>query len=117
MPRNLFGLVQRDQVTIVRIRGKYLVDRPEVDELGQSLSILADDQGRVRLLLDFANVDSVSVAVFPILVLLRKHLVVRGGELAVCGLEHRVRELIAFAGLERLLNVHDTEGDALLSFA
>ena len=116
MPKNPLGLVQRDEVTIVRIGANRVVDQPDVDDMCQSLLQLADDPGRVRLLLDFANVKSVSVAVIPTLVLLRKRLLARDGDLAMCGLDCGVRELIAFANQQQPFNVHNTERDALLSF-
>jgi anti-sigma B factor antagonist len=115
MPSNTLGLVQRDDVTIVRIGGNRLVERSHVDEIGQDLLRLVDDVGRSRLLLDFANVESISVAILPTLIALRQRLLARHGGLALCSLQFSVRELVTFAGLELPLNVHDTERDALLS--
>ena len=116
MPRILLNVVQREEVTIVRIQRNRLVDGAAVDEVGQSLLTLTDDPGRARLLLDFANVESVSVAMLPTLILLRKRLLARNGGLAMCGLQFSVRQLVSFAGLEQPLNVHETEQDALHSF-
>jgi anti-sigma B factor antagonist len=109
-------LEQVGEVTVVRIAGTRLLDSPQVEALGRSLLGLAEDPGRARLVLDFGGVEFLSSAVLPALLALRKALLAQGGRLALCGLRPDVREIFTIAGLERTLNVHSTEREALLSF-
>jgi anti-anti-sigma factor len=109
-------LEQVGEATVVRITVNRLLDGPLVEAVGRELQRLAGDPGRALMLLDFRAVESLSGAVLGVLLSLRRHLLAQGGRLAICGLRPEVREVFAIAALERVLNVHAAEQEALVSF-
>ena len=103
-------------VTVVRFCAHLILTGEKSDAVGAELYRLADTANPCRLLLDFANVQSLTSSILGKLILTDKKVVARGGRLALCNLNPDLREVFEITQLHRLLNVYPGEPEALASF-
>jgi anti-sigma B factor antagonist len=102
-------------VTVVRFKTRALRDELQINRAFGQLERLTDE-GRRRLVLDFAPVEVFASLAVGKLVGLNKRLRGRGGRLALCRPTAAIREVLGIMNLARLLNVYDSEPEALASF-
>jgi len=76
----------------------------------------AVDAGRVRLLVDFASVAYISSSCLRILLLNVRRTRDQGGDLKLCCLSARVRQIFALAGLDLVFELWDAQDQALAAF-
>ena len=90
---------------------------------GQSDSLLKDTIGRLmvqgcrQFVLDLAHVSQVDTSGLAMLVSAQVTIVKRGGQIRLLSPTRRIRELLAITRLNTILEIFDTERDALESFA
>lgn len=101
-----------DDIAVVTFRSQTLLD----DEHGEDLFRLVDVQGRHRILLNFANVESITNAAMGKLITLMLKVQAVRGELVLCGLSNELTELFELTKLDRLFVIRDNEADALGAF-
>ena len=107
---------ERDDMTIVRFKGcRLLVDALVVNGVGRELGDLASGQDCRTLIVDFAGVEDVSSAVLGLLVMLRKKMAFKKGQLVLCGLSPEVREFCDETMLSQLFEIRETEADAFVA--
>jgi len=84
------------------------------EELRQILDRLVS-RGQLRVLIDLAGVPSLDSSDLGRLI--RCHISIRqaGGRVRLCNLSPRVRDLMRLTRLETVLELHETEGEALAS--
>lgn len=92
-------------------------DQPHWPEDGNQLLKLAEDSGPHKILVNFANVDSLQSMVIAKLLSLQKKLQMRGGSLTLCHVSPRVREVFDITRVSELLQFHPTEQEALQTLA
>ena len=73
-------------------------------------------RGVPRILLDFANVESISSTGLGRLITWQKTISKAGGKLRLCGLRPKIREVLNSSRLDRLFEVHPDEEAAMNSF-
>ena len=103
-------------VTVARFPGTLILTGGAAEETGAALHQLVDQAEQRRLLLDFANVLSVTSMMLSKLIMLEKRIRSVGGRLALCNLNPDLRQVFDVTGLPRLLNVYSGEQEALQSF-
>ncbi len=72
--------------------------------------------GAEHVLLDFDNVTFLSSTALRSLLLARKELLARNGELRLCNLRPQVREVFELTGFTRLFAIHSSRAEALAAF-
>lgn len=102
-----------DEVKVVRIEGTL---DTHTSPQAQTLMTQLIDQGTSKIVINFDKLDYVSSAGLRILLAAAKQLKSKGGELRICGLNGDVQETFEFAGFHMILNVKDSELEALKSF-
>lgn len=106
---------EEDQgVHIVRIEGR--MDAPSTPTLEKKLSEKINN-GKIKIVLDFAKVNYLSSAGMRLLLSTTKKL--KGGEggLHLCSVSEEVMEIIKMAGFERIIRIFPTEQEALQGFS
>jgi anti-sigma B factor antagonist len=103
-------------VTVVRFVNRRIWDEANVQEIGQELFQLVDEQRRDRLLLNFAEVDFLTSAALGKLIMLHRKLKALGGTMRLCEVRPVVYEVFAITRLNELFGIHDNETDALAAF-
>jgi anti-anti-sigma factor len=99
-----------DDVCVVRPEGRLdSATGPafENDLLGQI------DSGRLRLLLDFSDLQYISSAGLRIVLLAAKRMKTAGGRLALCSLNPQIAEVFEISGFSRILDIHPSPDTAL----
>jgi anti-sigma B factor antagonist len=109
-------LSQVGDVTVVRFVDRKILDEANIQELGQELFQLIEDQDRKNLLLNFSSVEFLSSAALGKLITLDKKVKVRGGKLKLSNIRPEIYEVFAITKLNKLFDIKDDEADALASF-
>jgi anti-anti-sigma factor len=104
--RDLYG------VTVVDLEGS--LDTRSLGDTSDKLNQLVKD-GHTKLLLNLEHVDYVSSAGLRAILVAAKLLQTARGEMRICSPNANVREVLEVSGFNSLLNLHDTEAEALFA--
>jgi anti-anti-sigma factor len=111
-----FTLESRDVqgVAVVGFPPNIVLSGPTALKTAAALSRLVASQP--RLLLDFANVASLTSPMIGALFALRREAHYAGGRLAICRVSPVLREIFEFVKLTQVVSIYDSEEDALRTF-
>lgn len=101
-----------NNVTVVDISGS--LDTLTSGPASKELTRIA--QASSNVLVNFENLEFISSAGLRILLTTAKQLQGLGGALKLCGAKGVVKEVMEIAGFGELLDLHDSENDALDAF-
>lgn len=105
-----------DDVTVVHFRDQKIIEDLGIQELGQELFHLVEEEERLKLVLNFSSVDFLSSAALGKLITLDKKVKARGGTLKLCNIRPEIYEVFAITRLNRLFDIREDEADALAAF-
>ncbi len=103
-------------VTVVRFRDRKIIDDINIQELGQELFRLIEQDHRQKLLLNFSAVDFLSSAALGKLITLDKKVKAHDGMMKLSNIRPEIYEVFAIMKLNRLFDIQDDEADALAAF-
>jgi len=103
-------------VTVVRFRDKKIIEDINIQELGQEMFRLIEEDNRNKLLLNFSSVDFLSSAALGKLITLDKKSKAHGGVLKLSNIPPEIFEVFTITKLDRLFDIKDDEADALADF-
>ena len=103
-------------VTIVRFVDRKILDEANIQELGQELFQLVEEENRQKLLLNFSTVEFLSSAALGKLITLDKKVKTHGGKLKLTNIRPEIYEVFAITKLNKLFDIKEDEADALASF-
>jgi anti-anti-sigma factor len=86
-------------------------------EIGEELNAAIAREGITKIVLDFSGVDFACTDVVFKFVVLNKRARERGQRLTLCGVCPHIREIFAITKLDTVLDITDTQTDALLALA
>jgi anti-sigma B factor antagonist len=109
-------LSQVGDVTVVRFVDRKILDEANIQELGQELFQLIEEEKRSSLLLNFSSVEFLSSAALGKLITLDKRVKAHGGKLKLSNIRPEIYEVFAITKLNKLFDIKDDEADALASF-
>lgn len=112
--------IQREQINdlaIVRFTQSVILSGKHADVVGAFLDDLMEEPGCPRLVVNLANVQSLTSLVLGKLAGLHRRAREIGGRLVLCEPDPIVREILDVVGLSRLMSVYETEQEAVQSFA
>jgi anti-anti-sigma factor len=98
------------ETLVVRMEGNLDTNTSETAQEFLTKSI---DDGASTVVVSLSGVDFVSSAGLRILLATGKKLGAAGGSLRICGLNETVAEIFEISGFSTILNVFDSEADAL----
>ena len=101
------------EVTIVLVEGN--LDTNTAPEAQQRLDALLEE-GRSKLLVDFAALEYISSAGLRVLLSTTKRLNAAGGLMHISGLNETVDEIFEISGFSTIFNVFPTRAEALEKF-
>lgn len=107
---------QTGDVTVVRFVDRKILDEANIQELGQELFQLVEEEGRKQLLLNFSSVEFLSSAALGKLITLDKKVKAAGGKLKLSNIRTEIYEVFAITKLNKLFDIKDEEADALAAF-
>lgn len=107
---------QVGDVTVVRFVDRKILDEANIQELGQELFRLVEEDHRTRLLLNFSSVEFLSSAALGKLITLDKKVKANKGKLKLSNIRPEIYEVFAITKLNKLFDIRDDEADALANF-
>jgi anti-sigma B factor antagonist len=115
-PNRSLAIETVGDVTVARFSREVVLSGRQAEAVAAQLTALLAEPGRSRLLLDFANVWSLSSLMLGKLVMLSRAAESAGGRLALCNLRPDVGEIFELTRLTQILSVYPGEQEALKSF-
>jgi anti-sigma B factor antagonist len=103
-------------VTVVRFVDRKILDELNIQELGQELFQLVEEDNKTRLLLNFQHVEFLSSAALGKLITLDKKVKAHGGKMKLSNIRPEIYEVFAITKLNKLFDIKEDEADALAAF-
>lgn len=113
---NRLEITEVGDVTIVRFKDEKIVDEAAIQEIGNELFKLVEQQRRHKLLLNFSQVDFLSSATLGKLITLDKKVKAAQGKLKLSNIKQKIYEVFAITRLNKLFDIKDDEAEALAAF-
>ena len=115
-PHRRLQLTEVGDVSVVRFVDRKILDEANIQELGQELFQLIEEDNRQNLLLNFSSVEFLSSAALGKLITLDKKVKAHSGKLKLSNIRPEIYEVFAITKLNKLFDIKDDEADALASF-
>lgn len=103
-------------VTVARFLEKKILDEANIEQIGQELFGLVDQDGRKQIVLDFSLVEYLSSAALGKLITMHKKVTAAGGKLALCNIQKDILDVFKITQLHKVLTLCGTLDDALAKF-
>ena len=113
---NRLDVSQNGDVTIAKFLDKKILDQLIIQDLGNELFALVEEEKKEKLLLDFSEVEFLSSAALNKLIVLDRKMKASGGKLKFANLRAETHEVFMITRLNQLFDIQDTDADALASF-
>jgi len=107
--------VQRvEKFTVVELRTPTLMDPDVIDQIGQSLNRLVDEEDRRLIVIDFEQVQYLSSQAIGIIINLHKRVsALPHGTLVLCGVGEKLMQLMKITRLDKVLTIRPTQHEAV----
>jgi anti-sigma B factor antagonist len=115
-PRRHLRLENVDGVTVVSFVDTKIVTDENIQEVGDQLYSLVEDEGHKELLLNFGNVQYLSSAALGKLINLKKKVGAVKGKLKLCCIHPDLLEVFRITRLDQVFEIHAEEQAALDKF-
>ena len=117
MPEQGKLIIQTIQgITLILFEDESILDPLQVQDIGEQLHRLIEEQDRQRLILDFHKVKILSSQMLGVLIGLLKRIRIGQGRIVICGMKPDLHKVFKITNLDKLFSFYDTEGQALRSF-
>jgi len=115
--RSNLVIEDRSGVTVVSFLEFSVLDRAQIDKIGEELVSLVEEKNKKKILINFEGVDYLSSTVLGKLIALHKRLALKKGELKLCGIKPSIREVFEITRLDKVFDIYDDENTALFNFS
>ena len=116
MPGDFFHLRQVRGVRVMELTLANGLESEEFDRLNEQLLAALDAAPSACWVIDVSAVNYMGSSVLGLFVNLRQHLKTTKGQLALCGLSPRLREIFEASSLVRLFTIRKTAVEAVAVF-
>ena len=100
-------------VTVATFVDKKILDEGNIQIIGNQLFSLVEEDGREKIVLDFANVEYLSSAALGKLITMDKKVKSAKGKLRLCSVRPDIYEVFAITKLNKLFDMRETREQAL----
>src|SRR5277367_1422394 len=104
------------EITVVNFIDRKILDEQNIQKIGEDLFSLVDELGRVKILLNFSNVEYLSSAALGKFITLNKKVQAASGKLILCNISDDIQEVFEITKLNRLFKIEKDEQTALQAF-
>jgi len=110
-------VTQSEGASVVEFLDRKILEEFTINEIGDQLSTLVGaGGGKLRLLLNFRNVEHLSSAALGMLIKLHNEMKKTGGKLRLSDINPQIFEVFKITRLNKLFEIYDTRAEALRSF-
>lgn len=103
-------------VALVTFQDQSILDPLQVQDIGDKLRHMVEDEDRQRVILDFHKVKILSSQMLGVLIGLLKRIRGVDGRIVICGMKPELHKVFRITNLDKLFTFYDSEGQALRSF-
>jgi anti-sigma B factor antagonist len=103
-------------VTVVSFADSKILDEQVIQEIGDELFALIDEHYKVKLLLNFENVDYLSSAALGKLIILNRKVREENGDLKFCSIKPKIYDVFKITKLDKIFSIYEDEERALAKF-
>lgn len=103
-------------VTVVEFVDRRILDEASIQELGQELFALVEQDKRTKIILNFSAVEFLSSAALGKLITLNKKSHTAGAVLKLSNIRPEIYEVFAITKLNKLFDIKEDDTDALATF-
>ena len=100
-------------VSVVRFKDQKIIDPEAIQELGQELFELVEQEDRKKLVVNFSNVEFLSSAALGKLITFEKLTKRHNADLILTNIAPEIFQVFAITNLDKLFQIKDSEADAL----
>lgn len=100
-------------VSVIRFKDQKIIDPEAIQEMGQELFELVEQDDRKKLVLNFANVEFLSSAALGKLITFEKKAKRQDAQLILTNISPEIFQVFAITNLDKLFQIKDSEADAL----
>jgi len=106
----------RGDVCIVTFIDRKILDEANIQEIGQQLIDLINKEYKIKMLLNFENVEYLSSAALGKLITINKRIREENGKLKLCCIRPQIYEVFKITKLNKLFDIYDDEERAIMRF-
>ncbi len=103
-------------VALVTFQDESILDPLQIQDIGDKLRHLVEDEDRQRVILDFHKVKILSSQMLGVLIGLLKRIRGVDGRIVICGMKPELHKVFRITNLDKLFTFYESEGNALRSF-
>jgi anti-sigma B factor antagonist len=103
-------------VTVVNFVDKKILEEQNIQNIGEQLFALVEQDGLSKLLLNFSNVEYLSSAALGKLITLNKKVKDAAGKLILCDISPQIYEVFEITRLDKFFRIEKDEQTALQAF-
>ncbi len=115
-PSSHLKIKKSGNVSVVEFADRKILEELSIQEIGDELRRLAESEQRIRLLLNFDNVDHLASAALGMLITLQKRVQEQHGEMKLSNINKQIFQVFHITRLNRVFDIHESAEDALSSF-
>jgi anti-sigma B factor antagonist len=102
--------------TIIEFLDKNLLDEANIQQVGDEITEMVEQQTYPRLLLNFENVDHMASAALGTLLTINKKVRQKDGQLKLSNISPQIYEVFVITKLNKLFQIYKTNDDAIKAF-
>jgi anti-sigma B factor antagonist len=103
-------------ITTVTLTDARILDENTVKTIAEELTRLVKETFKMKLLIDFSNVEYLSSAVLGKLVATYKLVQEGKGTMKLCSIKPAIRQVFSITKLDKMFEIHDDQGGAIKAF-
>ena len=107
---------QEGQIRLVAFTQRKILEDVQIQQIGERLSELVDEDPNPQILLDFNNVEHLSSAALSVLIALNRQVEGSGGRLVLANIQPQIFEVFRITRLNRIFNIQGTREEAIKAF-
>ncbi len=110
-------MTDEDGITRVEFLDRNILDEANIQQIGDDITQVIDQQTQPMLLISFQNVDHLSSAALGTLITINNKVRAKDGQLRLADIDPQILEIFTITKLDKLFHIHETTQEAMASFA
>lgn len=110
------SVTQHKDIRVVEFTNNRILDEANIQEIGQTLGYLIEENATPKIALDFSTVDHLSSAALGVLINANTKIREAGGQLRLTNIKPQILEVFKITRLDKWFKILPTRAEALASF-
>ena len=110
------NVTDQKDVKIVNFVESKILDEANIEDIRKQLIALAESKDRLKILLDFSNVDHLSSAALGMLINVNNRVKQQNGQLRLVNIKPQIMEVFEITKLNKLFKILPSRAEALTSY-